>query len=140
MDAKDAVADFIADHCDYDQSLTGGDDIFLIVRITGDDADDFMVRFADRFSVDMANYRWYFHHEEEGSNFGGLFFKSPDQRVDYIPITIDLLADAVREKRWPIEYPTFELPRARKDILINQSIVAICLLGLVVFLWERLVS
>lgn len=139
MSAETAVVKFVAEYCDYGQSLASDDDIFHNARITGDDADDFMVHFADKFGVDMTNYRWYFHHEEEGHNFGGVFFKSPDRQVDYIPITTALLAEAIRTRKWPIKYPAHELPSVRKDILINQLLAGISLLGLIFFLWMRFV-
>lgn len=140
MDTKSAVKEFVADYCDHRHSLASDDDIFQNARISGDDADDFMFRFAESFDVDMTSYRWYFHHTEEGYNLGGVFFKSPDRHIDHIPITITLLAEAAHARQWQVEYPTHELPRVRKDILINQLMLGVGLLGMTVFLWARFVS
>lgn len=67
-------------------------DVFGQLGIEGDDAFEFIEAFANRFSVDMSGYRWYFHHAEEGMNTGSLFFRSPDQWVERIAITPTILA------------------------------------------------
>jgi hypothetical protein len=121
-DARAAVADFLKEFSATNTPLSGDADIFDSLGITGDDASEFIERFVNKFEIDAANYRWYFHHGEEPMlNIGGLFFKPPYRRVDRIPITPQILAEAIRAKRWPLEYPEHRLPRVRWDIRLSQA-------------------
>jgi hypothetical protein len=110
-------------------------DLFFEAGIDGDDAFEFVDAFAAQFAVDISGYRWYFHHGEEGHNLGGLFFRPPYDRVDHIPVTLDLLIKAVELKRWPIVYPPHELPETRWDTRINLGcfVIALASLGLWAF-------
>lgn len=108
-------------------------DLFDRLGIEGDDALDFMDKFAARFAVDVTDYRWYFHHAEEGWNIGGLFFAPPYRRVERVPITTGLLAEAIETKQWPLRYPDHVLPSVRWDIRLNQF-VGVLTLGLLA-LW-----
>lgn len=113
------------------------EDLFARFGIDGDDAFDFMDSFAARFDVDAANYRWYFHHGEEGLNIAGLFFAPPYQRVKSIPVTTATLLEAIRSRRWPLEYPEHKLPRVRWDAWINLSVVLLLLVcGAIGLAWR----
>ena len=134
MDTTAIVREFIWKTCDYDKPLSVEDDIFELIRITGDDADDFIWEFADAFGVDMSNYLWYFHHEEEGGiDFGSVFFKTPDRRVSRIPITIKILADAITSKKWVVQHPDHQVPNVRKDVVANWFVLII--LPVVFLIW-----
>lgn len=50
-------------------------DIFRDLGMVGDDFHEMIETYAARYAVDMTNYRWYFHTDEEGWSFGGVFFK-----------------------------------------------------------------
>ena len=113
-------------------------DIFRKLGIDGDDAFEFIERFAAKFEIEMTNYHWYFHHGEEGFlNVGGLFFRPPHRRVDHIPITPQVLAEAIRTKRWPLEYPPHRLPSVRWDIRLSQVFFLAIIALLAVVLWQR---
>lgn len=119
---------------------TNGDaDLFERFGIEGDDASEFMDSFAARFGVDRQNYRWYFHHSDEGANIGALFFVPPYQRVHRIPITPSILTEAIETKQWPINYPPHNLPTARWDVRVNQSLILVLLALIVLWLWQRFV-
>ncbi|GAA0642758.1 DUF1493 family protein [Brevundimonas lenta] len=122
---RDAVLAFVEDFRGATPPLADDVDLFDVLGITGDDASEFMDAFVDRFGVDAANYLWYFHHEEEGQNFGGVFFKPPNQRVTRIPVTLAMLTEAARTRWWPVDYPEHTLPRARWDIRINLAFFAL---------------
>jgi hypothetical protein len=119
-DVRSAVRDFLRErgHWDGKKPLLEAD-LFHDLGIDGDDAFKFVDDFFRKFEIDGETYRWYFHHGEEGQNFGSLFFSSPHQRVERIPITLNALADAIDIKRWPIKYPPHELPAERRDLQIN---------------------
>ncbi len=99
---------------------------------TGDDFHELMDAYSDRFNVDMSGYLWYFHTTEEGYNLGGLFFLSPDKRVQRIPVTLDLLVDSALNRKWTVNYPPHKIPNKRWDIRIN------VIIGFVVLTWAAI--
>lgn len=112
-------------------------DIFFDLGITGDDFHELIENYAKNYEVDMTNYLWYFHVNEEGSpGIGGFFFRPPYERVQRIPITPQLLAECIVSKKWNIEYPQHTLPKYRKDLWVNTfCFVVIVVLGL--YFWLR---
>ena len=58
MNAIERAREFVVDTCDFRDALSLDEDIFRRVGITGDDADDFMVDFSERFGVDLGGFRW----------------------------------------------------------------------------------
>src|SRR5262245_10993482 len=137
--ARAAVAEFLKDFSRAAKPLPDDADIFDSLGIDGDDAFEFVERFATKFDIDITNYRWYFHHGEEGFYIGGWFFRPPYRRVDRIPITPRVLAEAIRIKRWPLEYPGHKLPSVRWDIRSSQLFTLAIITLLVVGLWQRFV-
>lgn len=98
----------------------------------GDDFDELIDAYAKNYSVDMTNYLWYFHTNEEGSwnSIGGAFFEPPNKKVKRIPITPLLLADFAIKGKWDLDYPKHNIAKKRYDILINQ----VLLIGVLVWL------
>ncbi|WP_332655932.1 DUF1493 family protein [Brevundimonas sp.] len=136
-DARTAVLNFIEDFWRWKAPLADDADLFDVLGIEGDDAGEFMDAFVARFDVEAGNYRWYFHHGEEGWSIGALFYKPIHRRFGRMPITVAVLTEAVRTKRWPIAYPDHILPARRWDILINQFFAAGAVIGLGVWAWMR---
>ena len=90
-----------------------GDDFFELERV-----------FAQQFKVDMSDYRWYFHHAEEGAaSLGAVFFSPPNMRVGHIPVMISMLLDAANCGRWTLEYPPHQLPARRYDVMVNLAVL-----------------
>lgn len=139
-EARAAVLDFLREFWGETKPLSDDADLFDELGIDGDDASDFMDRFAGKFDVKADNYRWYFHHGEEGINFGGVFFAPPYRRVRHIPITLKTLIEAVETNAWPIVYPDHKLPKVRWDIRFNQAFAALSFGGLALWLWYRFVG
>ena len=96
--------------------------------MVGDDFHEMIEKFSSRYSVDMADYLWYFHADEEGQNFGGLFFKPPYSQVDRIPVTPMMLADTANKGKWDIQYPAHKISPRRYDILITKLFFGIVLI------------
>ncbi len=111
--------------------LTPEADLCYDLGIDGDDFFELMEDFSSRYNVSMNNYCWYFHHNEEGLNFGALFSPAPYQQVNRIPITPEILLLAVTNKIWPIIYPEHKISSRRTESLINKIFITI-LLGLTV--------
>lgn len=110
-------------------------DIFYDIGVVGDDFDKMMHKFSEKFSVNMDEYLWYFHGDEEGSfwSIGSFFFAPPNKRVNRIPVTPALLAEAANKGKWNIQYPDHKLPKWRVDMYIDQAIgVLVLVLAIVV--------
>lgn len=137
------VSDTHSDLASFLEEYSGGQapsfdaDVFDALGIDGDDAFEFMDRFTARFGISADNYRWYFHHGEEGWNLGGIFFRPPYRRVKRIPVTTATLVEAIETRHWPLRYPEHELPSVRWDIRLNQLLIIPLLIpvGLAVWNW-----
>ena len=136
-DARTAVLKFIEDFWDWKRPLADDEELFGALGIEGDDAGEFMDAFVARFEIDAAAYRWYFHHADEGWNFGGLFYKPIHSRFGRIPITVATLTEAVRAGCWPVAYPDHVVPKRRWDIVINQLFGVAVLIGLAIGAWLK---
>jgi hypothetical protein len=142
MDVSDPRSDLIEFLRQFSAStelLSDDADLFLLIGLEGDDASDFMDSFFRRFGVDASGYRWYFHHAEEGSNFGGAFFAPPNQRVERLPIGPNILIEAIETKKWPLQYPPRDMPKIRWDRRVNQLLLFIPVVLLALWLGRRFV-
>lgn len=97
-------------------------DIFRL-GIAGDDFHELIEAYAQRFGVSIESYLWYFHADEEGVNFGILFFRPPHCRVKRIPITPLMLVDFAQKGTWDVQYPPHTIPKSRIDLLMNNCLV-----------------
>ena len=72
------IIDFIETEY-WKSNLQSNSDIFETVRISGDDCFELIEKFSKKYDVDISNFLWYFHHEEEGSwnSIGGCFINRP---------------------------------------------------------------
>lgn len=133
MITEKEIIDFIETEF-WKSNLQSDSDIFTLLKIDGDDCDDLLSKYSEKYDVDMNGFLWYFHYQEEGSltfNFGNIFFKNPHNRVKEIPITPKMLAEFAVSKKWDINYPKHELPKYRYDIIINYLIIAVLILGII---------
>lgn len=125
------IYNFLEEYADTNK-LEDDSDLYE-AGIKGDDFHNMIKWYTKNYSVDMSNYLWYFHTDEEGQNFGGLFFKPPYKRVERIPITPRLLAKFIKTKKWDIDYPNHSIPKLRVDLMINWIMI---LLFLIVLIWS----
>ncbi len=114
-------------------------DLFQDIKIVGDDFHEMIEQFASKFSVDMGNYLWYFHTNEEGSSnsIGGLFFDPPYKRVNRIPVTPIMLVAFANKGKWDIQYPIHSIPPKRYDILINNIVVISVIIFLLISIIKK---
>mgnify|MGYP006148129137 FL=1 len=137
MITEKEIIDFIETEY-WKSNLQSNSDIFETVRISGDDCYELIEKFSKKYDVDISNFLWYFHHEEEGiwNSIGGYFHKSPDKLVKRIPITPKMLAKFAETKKWEINYPIHKLPEKRKDLILNQilvvTILVLALIGIII--------
>ncbi len=139
-DVRSQLEDWFEDHWGESLPESGDTDLFERFGIEGDDASEFIDGFVTSFEVDAQNYRWYFHHQDEGMNFGALFFTPIYKRVERLPITPDLLITAVQTKQWPIIYPPHDVPSVRWDIRVNQLFLVVPIILFGIWVWKRFVA
>ncbi len=108
-----------------EKEVTSTCDLMNDLGCSGDDFHELIDDYGKMFNVNLDNYLWYFHTDEEGhsNSLGRIFFKAPYERVKQIPVTPTLLLDSANEGKWFLNYPEHTLPKLRKDILVNQLIV-----------------
>lgn len=129
-DARSELTEFLEHYSPARHGPSVDTDVFGALGVEGDDAFQFMDSFIARFDVDAGKYRWYFHHGEEGWNFGGVFFRPPYRRVERMPLTASILIEAIETKDWPLQYPEHELPSVRWDIRLNQLLIVLAFIAL----------
>ncbi|MNT62723.1 hypothetical protein D3C72_2004740 [compost metagenome] len=139
-DARLRLAEWFEEFWGKKLLASDDDDLFERFGIDGDDASSFMDGFGARFGINGENYCWYFHHREEGTNFGALFFAPPYRRVRRIPITPNILIEAIETKQWPLKYPPHQVPTVRWDIRVNQLLLLVPVILLALWLWQRFVA
>ena len=121
MTSYSDIESFISEKT-FEKEIKPDTDIFNELGCTGDDFHELMEAYQQKFSVDMSDYRWYFHANEEGGNFslGSIFSKPPYERVNRIPVTPQMLWDYAKAGKWGLVYPVHKLPKYRIDIFANQ--------------------
>lgn len=109
-------------------------DIFDELGVEGDDFSELIESFSSTFNVDISNYRWYFHSNDEGTNLFSFMFRPPNKKVSRIPITPELLLRISKTKSWDISYPNHEVPENRNDISFSWLLLILIIVGLYAFL------
>jgi hypothetical protein len=130
MATFDDIAQFVREQTGYHGRLSPDTTLQGDIGVYGDDVDDLLSAYAERFGDDLSSYLWYFHTGEEGFfSPGGLFFPAPNRRVREIPISVGMLHDFAARGRWEVKYPSHQPPGFRADILINWVLFVGLLLG-----------
>ncbi len=81
-------------------------DLAELYDMTAFDFDVFFTMIDEDYPFEMNKYYWYFHCREHAKRPISRFLsQSPDEQVQRIPITIDLVEQAIKQKRWPVLYP-----------------------------------
>ena len=121
MTSYSDIESFISEKT-FEKEIKPDTDIFNELGCTGDDFHELMEAYQQKFSVDMSDYRWYFHANEEGGNFslGSIFSKPPYERVNRIPDSPQMLWAYAKAGKWGLVYPVHKLPKYRIDIIANQ--------------------
>jgi hypothetical protein len=101
-------------------------DLCSDLGIDGDDFLELKEEFASKYGVDMSMYRWYFHHGKEPSlNIGAMFSRSQPLhlQVKHIPVTPQILLEAVNAGKWSIEYPSHIIKDGTLETAINRVVL-----------------
>lgn len=127
------IIEYLKDQTGVD-SIHPDTDLSKEAGLYGDDWHEIMDDYSTKYSVDMSSYLWYFHTREEGSSsIGQIFFSPPNDRVEQIIITPNILHKSTLTGAWIIEYPEHKIPEKRYDILINQILFVITLIALIIW-------
>jgi hypothetical protein len=134
MDIEE-IYDFIVESQGVKRSaLSPKADLCYDLGIEGDDFFELEEKFMEKYSVNMTSYRWYFHHAEEGINFGAMFYPPPYNQVEHIAVTPVILLEAAKSKTWPIKYPEHNIIEGRPDIVCSYYIYTAFLVCFLIFL------
>ena len=128
MYSFEEIKSFIVDKTGCEENeVTSNCDLMNDLGCSGDDFHELIDDYAKKYKVNMDNYLWYFHTDEEGhsNSIGRIFFKVPYERVKQIPVSPALLLESANEGRWLLTYPGHSLPKRRYDILINQIVIVL---------------
>lgn len=139
MYSIDNIISFIREEtATHDEIINTETDIFNDLGVAGDDCSELIEAYSKKFTVDLSNYLWYFHHEEEGSwnSIGGIFFKPPNLRVKRIPITPLTLLQFANTGKWNLDYPEHKIPQKRYDIFVN-GVLLFLVLGYLLYLFIK---
>jgi hypothetical protein len=81
MPTETEIIDFVRKNTGS-ESIYSDTDIFAGGTV-GDDFHELIENYAKTYCIDMTNYIWYFHTDEEGgwNSIGGLFFAPPYKKV-----------------------------------------------------------
>lgn len=117
-------------------------DIFSDIGLVGDDFDEFLEKYSEKYKVDMTEYLWYFHTDEEGAwnSIGGIFFAPPNKKVKRIPVTPKLLLNFIKIGKWNLKYPAHAIPKRRYDILINQLLTVAFVIWVLVWIVLKMIK
>lgn len=87
------------------------EDILGACRIDGVDATDFLLEVFETHDVDYSAFRWEFHYNaDEPPGYRRVVPVGTDGKIiPYIPITLAMLEQAARDKRWPYPYPPHQM-------------------------------
>lgn len=99
-----AVITFVAAELgESEQRLRLSTRLYHDLGVDGEDADTFMEAFAERFRVDMTAFDFERHFRDEGTvnMLMRLWLRVRDpESLKRVPITLEDLVDAARQKRW----------------------------------------
>ncbi len=134
----DDITEFLKEQYPFD-SLNCNDDLQRDLGITGDDWFELIEAYSKQFEVDVSNCLWYYHNTEEGyGGLGQLFFKPPNKRVPYLPITPTILLDFANKGKWDMDYPEHSIPDKRHDLTVNAIVFIIFLILLVISIIDKI--
>ena len=130
---------FLGEELGVDQAhLTPDTSLHDDLGVGGDEFDELVGDFAERFRVDMSGYRWYFHHDAKGTDPADLFFRQPS--YDRIAVTPRLLLESANAGRWVVAYPSHRAPRRGLHLSILSCVFMMLILMLFPWTVMRLIN
>lgn len=127
----DDIIHFLKDQS-YEDNITPQTNICDDIGMAGDDFHEMMMAYAEKFSVDMTGYLWYFHSEEEGSWTSINLFPRANQQVKRIPLTPEMLTDFANTGKWNVVYPEHKITHTEYNGYFT-LLIFIVLIGLIIY-------
>lgn len=111
MGLREDILALVIEHSGVRPEKLNPADIFGSAGIDGDDADEFLEAFAEAFTVNLDQFRYYFHYigEEPPIYRRVLPVDSDGEEIPFWPITLDQLVAAAQAGRWHLPYPAHEI-------------------------------
>ena len=110
-------------------------DLFGAFGMEGDDANEFLEAYADRFGVDMSGFRWEFHYVADEPPFRRrvLPVDVNGEVIPFMPVTLHQLIRAAETGRWRFDYPehTIRISRFPQYVLVFALVLTLFVLLLV---------
>ncbi len=126
MPTQEEIVDFIEDFSGLTNLQTDTD--LLQQGIYGDDLDDLLERYANKYKVDMSGYLWYFHNKGEGWSLGDMLSTPMNKQVKRIPVTPGMLFDFAQTGKWNIKYPEHQLSEQKPDGIVKTFFILLFIL------------
>lgn len=136
MTTINEIIEFIEDLSGVDK-VNENSDIFSDIGMVGDDFHEMIEKYAKRIGVDMTQYIWYFHSNEEGNSFGGIFYNPPYEQIERIPITPKILTEFANKGKWEIQYPAHNIPSERPDLNFNRWLFILFIVSILIWIIVR---
>ena len=95
------ILDFVSSETRTRKHLSGKTDIARDVGVDGDEAEEFMLKFQSEFDVDLSNFRFDRYFGGEGFMLIPFIKSLLGKGEVREPLTISLLFDAAKHRRWP---------------------------------------
>ncbi len=125
MDYRGEVARWLESYLGPDFASVDPSDLLGSLGYEGDDADELLSAFAERFEVDLTTLNpWYHYDADEPPYFRRYRPVSLDgQKLDDLPIALDDLARSAELRTWSMVYADRTLVYRRPVIFVVGAIV-----------------
>ncbi|MFT2089559.1 DUF1493 family protein [Paraglaciecola sp. 2405UD69-4] len=117
------------------ENVNPNTDISEELGIVGDDFHELIEAYAIKYHVNMEQYLWYFHTQDEAINIWAFIFKPPWAKVKRIPVTPQILFNSAIKGEWQVIYPVHEAPTTRNDITYSNILWLLLIIGMVLLGW-----
>ena len=113
------------------------DDLLGAFGMEGDDANEFLEAYADRFGVDMSGFRWEFHYVADEPPFRRrvLPVDRDGKVIPFLPVTLRQLTRAAEAGQWQFDYPEHRI-RISRVAEYALALVLVFLLLTLFLLWR----
>ncbi|MGB3277928.1 MAG: DUF1493 family protein [Pseudorhodobacter sp.] len=111
MGLREDILALVLEHSGVKPEKLNPADIFGSSGMEGDGADEFLETFAEEFTVNLDEFRYYFHYigDEPPTSRRVFPVGSDGKEIPFWPITLDQLVAAAQAGRWQLSYPTHEI-------------------------------
>ncbi|MEJ8562801.1 DUF1493 family protein [Yoonia sp. GPGPB17] len=142
MSIRDEIIEFIAAFTAVKPERLSTDDVFIGNGVEGDDADELIIEFSEKFGVNIDDFLDYFHYVGDEPPGHRRVFPVDEQKqiIPFQPVTIDTFVQAVEIGRWPIVYPQHTVGESLRWRLLKIAAAPLLVMGILFLVWDFLTS